>query len=247
MDYVSAILGQQAQGSQSLSSYPYERSPAIRARRSEPESSALQNVEHATKRVRVDISVDANPLAITEINLDQACSLRRRSGRTRRLFYRRSLWCAAVGHGAAHWTGTKPGAAGSPSSFALASRRQAKIRLGAIPCLRATSDTFAPAADVSARILVLSSGDQWRLLLPVRQNLNPHRPADLKPRSRSHASSISRIKQGGPHQRDTFVLAMEVEMSRRQAHGLARNSPTDPRHEPGQPAVGRSQQPWRTP
>ena len=26
------------------------------------------------------------------------------------------LWCAAVGPGAAHWTGTKPGAAGSPSS-----------------------------------------------------------------------------------------------------------------------------------
>ena len=40
-------------------------------------------------------------------------------------------------------------------------------------------------------------------LLPVRQNLNPHRPGDLKPRSRSHASSISRINQGGPHQRDT--------------------------------------------
>ena len=78
MDYVSAILGQQAQGSQSLSSYPYGRSPAKRARRSEPESSALQNVEHATKRVRVDIGVDANPLAITEINLDQPCLLRRR-------------------------------------------------------------------------------------------------------------------------------------------------------------------------
>ena len=77
-----------------------------------------------------------------------------------------ALWCAAVGHGAAHWTGTKPGAAGSPSSFALASRRQTKIRLGAIPCLRATSDTFAPATDVSARILVLSSGDQWRLCFP---------------------------------------------------------------------------------
>jgi hypothetical protein len=32
--------------------------------------------------------------------------------------------------------------------------------------------------------------------------------ADLKPRSRSHASSISRIKQGGPHKRDTDKLEM---------------------------------------
>ena len=47
--------------------------------------------------------------------------------------------------------------------------------------------------------------------------------------------------------RFSFVLAMEVEMSRRQAKGPARNSPTDPRHEPGQPALGRSQDPWRTP
>ena len=45
----------------------------------------------------------------------------------------------------------------------------------------------------------------------------------------------------------SFVLAMEVAMSRRQTEGAARNSPTDPRHEPGQPAVGRSPDPWRTP
>jgi len=87
MDCVSVILGQQVQGSQSRSSYSYGWSPATRACHSEPESSALHNVEHATKRVRVDIGVDANPFAITEINLDQPC----RSGRTRRLFYGHSL------------------------------------------------------------------------------------------------------------------------------------------------------------
>ena len=52
---------------------------------------------------------------------------------------------AAIGRGVATWTGTKPGAAGSPSSFALASRRHAKIKLGAIACFRAASGTFAPA------------------------------------------------------------------------------------------------------
>ena len=73
--------------------------------------------------------------------------------------------CAAV-HGAAHQSGTKPGAAGPPSSFPLASRRQAKIRLGSFPCLCATSDTFVSATDVSATILVLSSVDQWRRCFP---------------------------------------------------------------------------------
>jgi transposase InsO family protein len=36
-------------------------------------------------------------------------------------------------------------------------------------------------------------------------------------------------------------------MSRRQTKGAARNSPTDPCHEPGQPAVGCSPDPWRAP
>jgi hypothetical protein len=44
----------------------------------------------------------------------------------------------------------------------------------------------------------------------------------------------------------SFVLTMEVATSRWQTEGAARNSPTDPRHEPGQPAVGRSTD-WRTP
>ena len=36
-------------------------------------------------------------------------------------------------------------------------------------------------------------------------------------------------------------------MSRRQTKGAARNSPADPRQEPGEPSVGRSPDPWRTP
>ncbi len=47
--------------------------------------------------------------------------------------------------------------------------------------------------------------------------------------------------------RFSFVLAMEVEMSRRQTKGPPRNSPTDPRNELGQSTLGRSQDPWRTP
>jgi hypothetical protein len=44
-----------------------------------------------------------------------------------------------------------------------------------------------------------------------------------------------------------FVLAMEVPFSRRQTKSAGRNSPIDPRHEPRQPALGRSSDPWRTP
>ena len=40
---------------------------------------------------------------------------------------------------------------------------------------------------------------------------------------------------------------MEVAMSRRQTKSAAWNSPADSRHEPGQPVVGRSPDPWRTP
>jgi hypothetical protein len=43
-----------------------------------------------------------------------------------------------------------------------------------------------------------------------------------------------------------LVLVMEVASSRRQTEGGARNPAIDPRHEPRQPAVGRSPDPWRT-
>jgi hypothetical protein len=98
------------------------------------------------------------------------------------------------GHGAATWTGTKPGAAGSPSSFALASRRQAKIRLGEIPCLRATSDTFAPAPSVSATILALSSGNQWRRCLPLAKISTRIGPMTSNHNSQGHMLPRSRPK-----------------------------------------------------
>ena len=41
-----------------------------------------------------------------------------------------------------------------------------------------------------------------------------------------------------------LFLAMEVAMSGRQTKGRARNSPTDPRNESRQSALGRSQDPW---
>jgi hypothetical protein len=44
-----------------------------------------------------------------------------------------------------------------------------------------------------------------------------------------------------------LVLAMEVARSQRQTEGGARNPAVSPRHEPRQPAVGRSPDPWRTP
>jgi hypothetical protein len=61
------------------------------ARRSGPESSTPQNIEHAAQRISVHLGIGANPLSITGINFDQACLLRCRPGRTRRLFCRRSL------------------------------------------------------------------------------------------------------------------------------------------------------------
>ena len=47
--------------------------------------------------------------------------------------------------------------------------------------------------------------------------------------------------------RVSLVLAMEVALSSRQTEGPARNPSVDPRHEPRQPALGRSADPRRTP
>jgi (2Fe-2S) ferredoxin len=47
--------------------------------------------------------------------------------------------------------------------------------------------------------------------------------------------------------RVSLVLAMEVALSRRQTKSAARNPPVDPRHEPCQPTLGCSPDPWRTP
>src|ERR1019366_2558733 len=45
----------------------------------------------------------------------------------------------------------------------------------------------------------------------------------------------------------SVVLALEIEMPSRQTKGAARNSPTDPQHEPGQSTLGRSPDSRRTP
>ena len=44
----------------------------------------------------------------------------------------------------------------------------------------------------------------------------------------------------------SLVLALEVAVAERQTKGAARNSPTDPRDEPRQHSLGRSEDPWRT-
>lgn len=84
-----------------------------------------QNIAHAAKRIRVDIGIGANPLSDSEITLDQAIPLAHdrveRDGA-----FADALFIAAVGRGAAALTLTKPGAAGPPSYFSLATRRHAK-------------------------------------------------------------------------------------------------------------------------
>ena len=44
----------------------------------------------------------------------------------------------------------------------------------------------------------------------------------------------------------SLVLALEVAVTQRQTNGAARNSPADPRDEPRQSSLGRSEDPWRT-
>jgi len=140
-DRASTSPAREERGSQSLSSCRYGRSPAKLA--------AAWNWNHRRSRTsstRPSASASTRTgFPLPRSIFDQAGLLRHGSGRTRRLFRRRvrhrGSWTRA-----ATWTGTKHGAAGSPSSFALASRRHAKIRRGPIPCLRATSDTFPPAA-----------------------------------------------------------------------------------------------------
>jgi hypothetical protein len=70
--------------------------------------------------------------------------------------------------------------------------------------------------------------------------------------ARSATISISntmddRLPLSAWRRRLLFVLAIEVAMSQRQTEGAARNPPSDPQHEPGQPVVGHPADPWRTP
>lgn len=107
-----------------------------------------------------------------------------------------------VGRGAATWIATKPRAAGAPSSYALAARRHAKSRPGAVPRWGATSDAFAPAANVSAPILALSSGNRWRRRSkPTEISTRIDQTASNRD-SRPPASPILPQKQGGPRRMD---------------------------------------------
>ncbi|MDB5514592.1 MAG: hypothetical protein JWQ17_1350 [Tardiphaga sp.] len=54
---------------------------AIQTRRSVSESSSAQNIEDSPQRLSIDILVDADPLAVTELDLDQAAAI---PGRHRR-------------------------------------------------------------------------------------------------------------------------------------------------------------------
>ena len=62
----------------------------------------------------------------------------------------------------ASWTGIRRGTAGIASPLTLASFRQAKISPRETPCLRATSETFAPGVKLSSMIRAFSSSDQRR-------------------------------------------------------------------------------------
>ena len=113
---------------------------------------------------------------------------------------------------------------------------------------------FRSRASLEAEILTL------RHQLNVLRRKSPKRPtfsnfdrlvfATLYRFAPHVVNALAIVRAGDRHPlascRFSFVLAMEVEVSRRQTKGPARNSPTDPRHEPGQPALGRSQDPWRT-
>jgi hypothetical protein len=62
----------------------------------------------------------------------------------------------------ASWTGIRRGTAGIASPSTLASFRQAKISPRETPCLRATSETFAPGVKLSSMIRAFSSSGQRR-------------------------------------------------------------------------------------
>jgi hypothetical protein len=51
---------------------------------SESKSSATQNIEHAAKRIGIDIGIDADAFSAAKIDFDQATPLLSRSGWSRR-------------------------------------------------------------------------------------------------------------------------------------------------------------------
>jgi hypothetical protein len=148
-------------------------------------------LSYATKRISVDIGVDANPLSTTEIDLDSLGLLRCGSGRTRRIVRYRTLHPGSeTGLGDMDWDQT-------PNR-----RRAMLLRTGFL----ATSATVTPDANVSATIRAFASADQRRRRTPLARSASRIDPLTSCLDSRSHASSISQIKQGGPHRMDTYFF-----------------------------------------
>ena len=110
----------------------------------------------------------------------------------------------------ATWTGIRRGTAGAPSPSTLASRRQTKIRDRETPCLRATSETFAPGAKLSSVIRAFSSSDQRRRRsTPSKISTRIGVYTTLSTSLRSYSSPIKKNKQGGIRRMNTQKLSGE--------------------------------------
>jgi len=112
------------------------------------------------------------------------------------------------GEGAATWTGIRRGAAGTANPSTRASFRQEKISPRETPCLRATSETFAPAAKLSSVIRAFSSSDQrrrrstpFKISTPtgayptLRTSLSTHSRPSNKLNKAAHAAGIRFIRR----------------------------------------------------
>jgi hypothetical protein len=85
--------------------------------------------------------------------------------------------------------------------------------------------TFAPAADVSGTILVLSSADQWRRGMPFAKISTRIDLLILSAHLRSHAAPIAPNNQGGRHRRHTAFLGSRLLLHHeRQHHGRCHTS-----------------------
>jgi hypothetical protein len=130
--FASDILDGRAVDAETRSSCPCVLSQAKPARRLGSRSFAAQHIKHAAKCV------------------SSVCA--KGAGKTR----------DGKGGDAASWTGIRRGPAGIASPSTLASFCQAKISPRETPCLRATSETFAPGVKLSSMIRAFSSSDHRR-------------------------------------------------------------------------------------
>ncbi len=163
MDCVSRSPEQEATDAGTRISYPCVPSQAKPACRLGSRSFAAQDIKHAAKRVSINICINTNALATAKINLDHAgFSASGSDRRQRRLCQRRRQDTRRQGwrRGELDRNQTWHCRIASPST--LASFRQAKISPRETPCLRATSETFAPVVKLFSMIRAFSSSDQRR-------------------------------------------------------------------------------------